>query len=38
MNVRTSRVAIDPQSITDVTRTINYSTPFIEYVISPLPL
>jgi len=37
MNVRTSRVAIDPQSITDVTRTIKYLTLFTEYVISPLP-
>lgn len=38
MNVRTSRVAIDPQSIIDDTRTMNYSALSIEHVISPLPL
>lgn len=38
MNVLTSRAAIDPQSITDVTGTMNYSALYIEYIISPLPL
>lgn len=38
MNVLTSSAAIDPQSITDVTGTMNYSALSIEYVISPLPL
>lgn len=38
MNERTSRVAIDPQSIIDDTRTMNFSPLSIEHIISPLSL
>lgn len=38
MNERTSRVAIDPQSIIDDTRTMNFSALAIEHIISPLSL
>lgn len=38
MKVGSSRGAIDAQSITDVTRTINYSTQSIQYVTAALPL